>query len=149
MLDENYGAHMNPESYRKQQLKNLMNWTIECISHSDIITIFDIRRETQLDKKILSALLKGDKMSFQNQLFLAMLWDRVELVEDKIMAKDTLNTMSNLHDIMLQALLMERVHFIELLVMNGFVMRTFLTVERLRMLYNEAVSKEKERKTNR
>ena len=78
---------MNPESYKKQQLKNLVNWTIECISHSDIITIFDIRRETQLDKKILSALLKGDKMSFHHQLFLAMLWDRVELVEDKIMAK--------------------------------------------------------------
>ena len=78
-------------------------------------------------------------MSLQNQLFLAMLWDRVELVEEKVMAKDTLNTMSNLHDIMMQALLMERVQFIELLVMNGFVMRTFLTVERLRMLYNEAV----------
>ena len=32
------------ESYRLEQLKNIMNWTVECIKHSDIITIFDIRR---------------------------------------------------------------------------------------------------------
>ncbi len=41
---------------------------------------------------------------------------------------------------MLQALLMERRAFIELLVMNGFVMKNFLTVEKLAKLYNEAVS---------
>lgn len=58
--------------------------------------------------------------------------------------KDTLNTIDSLHDIMMQALLMERVNFIELLVMNGFVMRKFLTVERLRTLYNDAAFKFKE-----
>ena len=47
--------------------------------------------------------------------------------------------MGSLHDIMMQALLMERLQFIELLVMNGFVMRKFLTVERMRQLYNDAV----------
>ena len=41
---------------------------------------------------------------------------------------------------MLQSLLMERRAFIELLVMNGFVMKNFLTVEKLAKLYNEAVS---------
>ena len=35
---------------------------------------------------------------------------------------------------------MERRAFIELLVMNGFVMKNFLTVEKLAKLYNEAVS---------
>ena len=57
-----------------------------------------------------------------------------------ILKPDTLNSMDNLHDIMMQALLMERSNFIELLVMNGFVMRAFLTVERLRQLYNDSVS---------
>ena len=42
-------------------------------------------------------------------------------------------------DIMIQAILMERIGFIELLLMNGFVMKTFLTVERLAVLYNEQV----------
>ena len=41
---------------------------------------------------------------------------------------------------MIQAILMERIGFIELLLMNGFVMKTFLTVEKLAVLYNEQVS---------
>ena len=44
------------------------------------------------------------------------------------------------HDIMIDALAYERSSFIELLVMNGFLMRPFLTVERLRELYNKSVS---------
>ncbi len=47
----------------------------------------------------------------------------------------------NLDSIMIEALLMERSQFIEILVMNGFVMKNFLTVERLALLYNESVSK--------
>ena len=42
-------------------------------------------------------------------------------------------------DIMIQAILMERIGFIELLLMNGFVMKNFLTVEKLAHLYNEEV----------
>ena len=53
---------------------------------------------------------------------------------------DTLRKEDSLDDIMLQSLLMERRAFIELLVMNGFVMKNFLTVEKLAKLYNEAVS---------
>lgn len=49
---------------------------MECINHSDIITTFDIRREVHLDKKILSALLKGKNMDLRTQLYLAMIWDR-------------------------------------------------------------------------
>ena len=41
---------------------------------------------------------------------------------------------------MLQGLLLQRTAFIELLVMNGFVMKNFLTVEKLAKLYNEAVT---------
>ena len=47
--------------------KNFMNWIVECISFSDLITIFDIRTEENLDKKILAALLKGD-LSLQAQV---------------------------------------------------------------------------------
>ena len=52
---------------------------------------------------------------------------------------DSLTKEDSLDDIMQQALLMERRAFIELLVMNGFVMKTFLTVDILAKLYNQAV----------
>ncbi len=66
-----------------------MNWVLECVRHAHIITTFDIRREEKLDKKILSALLKTDKMPLHQQLYLAMVWDRVDLVEEKIMVRGT------------------------------------------------------------
>ena len=41
---------------------------------------------------------------------------------------------------MTKALLMERVEFVDLLLLNGFSIRQFLTVRRLRELYNEAAA---------
>ncbi len=88
MLTEAYGDYYkSSEAEREKNMRAIMNWTMECIRRSDIITIFDIRRETHLDKKILSALLKSDKMPLHQQLFLAMAWDRVDLVEEKIMVR--------------------------------------------------------------
>lgn len=113
---------------------------MDCIKHADIITTFDIRREAFLDKKILSALLKANNMDTHTQLYLAMIWDRVDLAEEKILKGESLVGISAMDSIMMDALDFERTKFIELLVMNGFVMRSFLTVERLRELYNRAVS---------
>jgi hypothetical protein len=48
--------------------------------------------------------------------------------------------MTALNATMMQALLMERVKFIELMLMNGFVMRNFINVETLRELYNDQVT---------
>lgn len=84
MLEVAYGTQWRLPDERKEGLKTVMNWTLECIRFSDILTIFDIRRETQMDKKILSALLKGHDMTLHHQLYLAMIWDRVDLAEEKI-----------------------------------------------------------------
>lgn len=84
MLELAYGGFYKTEQEKVQGLKSIMNWVLECVHYSDILTTFDIRRETQLDKKILSALLKGQKMELQHQLYLAMVWDRVDLAEEKI-----------------------------------------------------------------
>ena len=43
-------------------------------------------RETQLDKKILSGLLKGKGMELKHQLYLSMIWDRIDIAEEKIFA---------------------------------------------------------------
>ena len=43
-------------------------------------------------------------------------------------------------EIMLQAILYQRKEFIDLLIMNGFLMQAFLTVKNLRILYQEGVN---------
>ena len=83
-LEKMIGSAYHANKTNREQLKSVLNWTLECIRYSDIITIFDIRRETQLDKKILSALLKLQDMTLHQQLYLAMIWDRVDLAEEKI-----------------------------------------------------------------
>ncbi len=50
-----------------------------------------------------------------------------------------MKTTETVTDTIRHALLKERVKFIELMIMNGFVMRNFLTVQNLAQLYNEAV----------
>ena len=45
---------------------------------------FFYSRETQLDKKILSGLLKGTGMEMKHQLYLSMIWDRMDIAEEKI-----------------------------------------------------------------
>ncbi len=45
MLTEAYGGYYKiSEVERDKNMRIFMNWTMECIRHSDIITIFDIRR---------------------------------------------------------------------------------------------------------
>ena len=61
MLDRAYG-HQWTGDLKTEKLKSVMNWVLECIKESDCLTIFDIRREIHMDKKILSALLKGHDM---------------------------------------------------------------------------------------
>ena len=74
-----------------------------------------------------------------------MAWDRVDLVEEKLMVRDAMSRASEtLNETMKHALQKDRVKFIELMIMNGFVMSKFLTVETLAALYNDAVSRFKE-----
>ena len=144
MLDIAYGGLYGGSNDKSSALKQVMNWILECVRHSDIITTFDIRRETHLDKKILSGLLKGQKMPLESQLYLAMVWNRVDLAEEKIFVHggrglDTKEDSKIWDDIMFESLVRQRKAFIELLLMNGFVMKSFLTVEKMALLYNEGV----------
>ena len=139
-------------------------------------------REAQLDKKILSGLLKGTGMELKHQLYLSMIWDRIDIAEEKIFANgkcslhasflfvcfkkllfldyeydhsrfllsDSLQlaTGQEASDIMLKAILFQRKEFIDLLIMNGFLMQSFLTIKNLRILYQEGVSSNTEKITD-
>ena len=61
-----------------------MNWISECIYYSDLIIVFDINHEENLDKKILSALLLGKDLTIQSKMYLSMVWNRVDIAVEKI-----------------------------------------------------------------
>ena len=78
-------------------------------------------------------------MNMFQKMYLAMVWDRVDIAEEKILAHESTFIGQDSEEIMLEAILHERVNFIDLLLLSGFVLRHFLTVERLEILYNDSV----------
>jgi len=44
MIDEAYGKFMTDRALKEKEMGTIMNWLVECIRYSDLITTFDIRR---------------------------------------------------------------------------------------------------------
>ena len=65
-----------------------MNPIYDIVMHfmSLLLKVAYFSRETALDKKILTALLKGADLALYQKLYLAMVWDRVDIAEEKILA---------------------------------------------------------------
>ena len=64
------------------------------------------------------------------QMYLAMVWNRVDIAEEKIFSnRELVWKEGELDMVMTKALLMEREAFVELLILNGFSMHKFLSVE--------------------
>ncbi|KAL7988739.1 hypothetical protein Chor_007658 [Crotalus horridus] len=119
----------NSFSFGQKQSHHLLKILMECMEHRDSITIFDAESEEHqdMDLAILTALLKGTHMSAPDQLNLALAWNRLDIAKKHILVygqhwKD--------------ALVMDRVEFVKLLIEHGVNLHRFLTISRLEELYN-------------
>ena len=63
--------------YAERRLNKFTGWVEDCLHHCDLITVYDINTEEDLDKKILLALLSGEVFNPLHVLHLSMVWDRV------------------------------------------------------------------------
>ncbi|XP_013362001.1 PREDICTED: transient receptor potential cation channel subfamily M member 6 isoform X2 [Chinchilla lanigera] len=128
----------NAFNFSLKQSKHLLHILMECMVHKDSITIFDTDSEEQqdLDLVILTALLKGTNLSASEQLNLAMAWDRVDIAKKHILICGQHWKPGMLEQAMLDALVMDRVDFVKLLIENGMNLHRFLTIPRLEELYN-------------
>ncbi|KAM6182207.1 transient receptor potential cation channel subfamily M member 6 [Erethizon dorsatum] len=128
----------NAFNFSLKQSKHLFQILMECMVHKDSITIFDADSEEQqdLDLVILTALLKGTNLSALEQLNLAMAWDRVDIAKKHILICGQRWKPGMLEQAMLDALVMDRVDFVKLLIENGVNLHRFLTIPRLEELYN-------------
>ncbi|KAF4074612.1 hypothetical protein AMELA_G00241320 [Ameiurus melas] len=106
-----------------------------CMEHRDAITIFDSDSEDHLeaDVAILTASLRGTPAE---KLNITLAWDRADIAQQHILVYGHDWKVGALEHAMLNALLMDRVSFVKLLIENGVTMKHFLTVSRLEELYN-------------
>uniref|UniRef100_UPI0009B3E998 transient receptor potential cation channel subfamily M member 7-like n=1 Tax=Monopterus albus TaxID=43700 RepID=UPI0009B3E998 len=75
-------------------------------------------------------------LSAFDQLVLTLAWNRVDIAKNHVFVYGQQLLVSSLEQAMLDALVMDRVDFVKLLIENGVSMHRFLTISRLEELYN-------------
>ncbi|KAM3876624.1 transient receptor potential cation channel subfamily M member 7 isoform 2-T2 [Diretmus argenteus] len=117
---------------------HLFQTLMECMKSKELITVFHISSDDHqdIDVAILRALLKGTNASAFDQLVLTLAWDRVDIAKNHVFVYGQQLLVGSLEQAMLDALVMDRVDFVKLLIENGVSMHRFLTINRLEELYN-------------
>uniref|UniRef100_A0A670KF23 Transient receptor potential cation channel subfamily M member 1 n=1 Tax=Podarcis muralis TaxID=64176 RepID=A0A670KF23_PODMU len=125
-------------NYSRNQAHQLFVILMECMKKKELITVFRMGSEGQQDieMSILTALLKGTNASAPDQLSLALAWNRVDIARSQIFVFGHHWPVNSLEQAMLDALVLDRVDFVKLLIENGVSMQRFLTIPRLEELYN-------------
>uniref|UniRef100_A0A673AYX6 non-specific serine/threonine protein kinase n=1 Tax=Sphaeramia orbicularis TaxID=375764 RepID=A0A673AYX6_9TELE len=101
-------------------------------SQSDAIHLFQTLMECMKSKELLYLCISGTNASAFDQLVLTLAWDRVDIAKNHVFVYGQ----HSLEQAMLDALVMDRVDFVKLLIENGVSMHRFLTISRLEELYN-------------
>ncbi|XP_034266146.1 transient receptor potential cation channel subfamily M member 3 isoform X9 [Pantherophis guttatus] len=125
-------------TYTRTQAQHLFIILMECMKKKELITVFRMGSEghQDIDLAILTALLKGANASAPDQLSLALAWNRVDIARSQIFIYGQQWPVGSLEQAMLDALVLDRVDFVKLLIENGVSMHRFLTLSRLEELYN-------------
>ncbi|XP_047447059.1 transient receptor potential cation channel subfamily M member 6 isoform X2 [Mugil cephalus] len=122
----------------RTEATHLYTLLLQCMDHRQSITIFDPESDDQMapDAAILTTTLKGTKASPAEQLSMALAWDRADIAQKDVLVYGQHWQVGSLEQAMLDALVMDRVSFVKMLIDNGMTMSRFLTVDRLEELYN-------------
>uniref|UniRef100_A0A8C3VGU7 Transient receptor potential cation channel subfamily M member 7 n=1 Tax=Catharus ustulatus TaxID=91951 RepID=A0A8C3VGU7_CATUS len=143
-------------NFGQSEAVHLFQTLLECMKKKELITVFHIGSDEHqdIDVAILTALLKGTNASAFDQLVLTLAWDRVDIAKNHVFVygqqwlvfplsqlavpNGTVQVfrVGSLEQAMLDALVMDRVAFVKLLIENGVSMHKFLTIPRLEELYN-------------
>ncbi|XP_054900848.1 transient receptor potential cation channel subfamily M member 7 isoform X2 [Poeciliopsis prolifica] len=125
-------------NFSQNEAIHLFQKLMECMRSKELITVFHISSEEHqdIDVAILRALLQGTNASAFDQLVLTLAWDRVDIAKNHVFVYGQQLLVSSLEQAMLDALVMDRVDFVKLLIENGVSMHRFLTISRLEELYN-------------
>ncbi|XP_033724836.1 transient receptor potential cation channel subfamily M member-like 2 isoform X2 [Pecten maximus] len=131
---------MVQEAYGTKNLVNNCGVVKDCLEKRDLINVFklgtSIGSQKDIDVPILHALLKANKGQDFHQLRLALAWNRIDIAKSEIFTDDKLWPSGSLDEIMLLAINLNRVDFVEMFLDNGVSLKEFLTVKVLLQLYN-------------
>ncbi|XP_070540267.1 transient receptor potential cation channel subfamily M member-like 2 [Ptychodera flava] len=131
-------AYGNEQSHEK--LNAVCKDIQEIVGYTNLLTVFDMDKgdKAEMDLAILTALLKGSGVNWKHQIELALSWNCIGVARERIFTEDITWKGEELHDFMTVALIDNKVEFVKLFLENRVIMQEYLTVARLRKLYNSA-----------
>uniref|UniRef100_A0A8C3E841 non-specific serine/threonine protein kinase n=1 Tax=Corvus moneduloides TaxID=1196302 RepID=A0A8C3E841_CORMO len=109
---------------------------------SEAVHLFQTLLECMKKKELVSRschkifFARRTNASAFDQLVLTLAWDRVDIAKNHVFVYGQQWLVGSLEQAMLDALVMDRVAFVKLLIENGVSMHKFLTIPRLEELYN-------------
>uniref|UniRef100_A0AAQ6A3B9 Transient receptor potential cation channel, subfamily M, member 3 n=1 Tax=Amphiprion ocellaris TaxID=80972 RepID=A0AAQ6A3B9_AMPOC len=117
-------------TYSRTQAQHLFIILMECMKKKELL-IFHCCPQGMLLFGSFCA-----NASAPDQLSLALAWNRVDIARSQIFIYGQQWPVGSLEQAMLDALVLDRVDFVKLLIENGVSMHRFLTLSRLEELYN-------------
>ncbi|XP_037380756.1 transient receptor potential cation channel subfamily M member 2 isoform X1 [Talpa occidentalis] len=148
LVQQKLGALL-PEVFAKVTEPELMEWTKkiqDIVRRRQLLTIFREGRDGQqdVDVAILQALLKvsrsHDRPGHENwlhQLQLAVAWNRVDIARSEIFTDEWQRKPSELHPVMMAALIANKPEFVQLFLENGVQLTELVTRDKLLTLYRK------------
>ncbi|XP_060065040.1 transient receptor potential cation channel subfamily M member-like 2 [Ylistrum balloti] len=138
-------AMVEEEAWINVVIKDVCKNVEMCVKDRNLITVFDITAITSemsqgIDIAILKALMKVKRDNSLSQLKLALCWNRIDIANSEIMrdmSRQSLETALADNDMIMSALGLDRVDFMDLFLDNGVDINAFLTARRLKQLYHQ------------
>uniref|UniRef100_A0A8C3HW23 non-specific serine/threonine protein kinase n=1 Tax=Chrysemys picta bellii TaxID=8478 RepID=A0A8C3HW23_CHRPI len=115
-------------NFGQSEAVHLFQTLLECMKKKELVSGF------QHWKPFISSMCTN--ASAFDQLILTLAWDRVDIAKNHVFVYGQQWLVGSLEQAMLDALVMDRVAFVKLLIENGVSMHKFLTIPRLEELYN-------------
>uniref|UniRef100_A0A8C1Z745 Transient receptor potential cation channel, subfamily M, member 1a n=1 Tax=Cyprinus carpio TaxID=7962 RepID=A0A8C1Z745_CYPCA len=129
-------------SYNRNQAQQIYLMVMECMKKRELM-YFIYHSINNLQHLVLTLMeyfvslgLSGTNASAQDQLSLALAWNRVDIAHSQIFVHGQHWPVNSLEQAMMDALVLDRVDFVKLLIENGVNIHHFLTIPRLEELYN-------------
>ncbi|XP_078692315.1 transient receptor potential cation channel subfamily M member-like 2 isoform X4 [Branchiostoma floridae x Branchiostoma belcheri] len=137
-LDYDSSGEPPPKAF---ELLDQLNYILQDPS---LVTVFSLQQADtmDIDKALLHALLKAEKSHPESQLQLALAWNRSDIARQEIFTAENRREWQqiNLPSAMETALKLDKVEFVKLLLDHGVELSKFLTVRRLRDLYDDVMT---------
>uniref|UniRef100_A0A672SBN6 non-specific serine/threonine protein kinase n=1 Tax=Sinocyclocheilus grahami TaxID=75366 RepID=A0A672SBN6_SINGR len=117
-------------NFSQSDALHLFQTLMECMKNKDLNFVTSPLTSSRV------CVFTGTNASAFDQLVLTLAWDRVDIAKDHVFVYGQQLLVGSLEQAMLDALVMDRVEFVKLLIENGVSMHRFLTITRLEELYN-------------